>query len=91
MRSHSCAARFARCASARAFPPGSHADKALVEILETYPRRALPDLDDELFEIAIGILELGERQRVGFVRQDRFGRFLSCLVFVPRDRFNTHR
>ena len=38
----------------------------------------------------MGILYLGERQRVGlFVRRDTFGRFLSCLVFVPRDRFNT--
>ena len=45
---------------------------------------------DELFEIAMGILHLGERQRVRlFVRRDTFGRFLSCLVFVPRDRFNT--
>ena len=33
---------------------------------------------------------LGERQRVRlFVRRDPFGRFVSCLVFVPRDRFNT--
>jgi glutamate dehydrogenase len=72
-------------------PPGSHADKALVEILETYPRDELFQIsDDDLFEIAIGILELGERQRVRlFLRRDRFGRFLSCLVFVPRDRFNT--
>jgi glutamate dehydrogenase len=72
-------------------PPGSHADKALVEILDTFPRDELFQIsDDDLFEIAIGILELGERQRVRlFVRRDRFGRFLSCLVFVPRDRFNT--
>ena len=38
----------------------------------------------------MGILHLGERQRLRlFVRRDTFGRFLSCLVFVPRDRFNT--
>jgi glutamate dehydrogenase len=72
-------------------PPGSHDDKALVEILETYPRDELFQISgDELFEIAMGILRLGERPRVRlFVRRDRFGRFLSCLVFVPRDRFNT--
>ncbi len=72
-------------------PPGSHADKALVEILETFPRDELFQIsDDDLFEIALGILHLGERQRVRlFLRRDRFGRFLSCLVFVPRDRFNT--
>ena len=37
-----------------------------------------------------GILELGERQRVRlFMRTDRYERFVSCLVFIPRDRFNT--
>jgi glutamate dehydrogenase len=72
-------------------PPGSHDDKALVEILETYPRDELFQIsDDDLFEIAMGILHLGERPRVRlFPRRDTFGRFLSCLVFVPRDRFNT--
>jgi glutamate dehydrogenase len=44
-----------------------------------------------VFAIATGILGLGERQRVKlFVRRDEFERYLSCLVFVPRDRFNTH-
>ena len=74
-----------------AFPHSSHNEKALIEILETHPRDELFQVPvDELFEIAMGILYLGERQRVGlFVRRDTFGRFLSCLVFVPRDRFNT--
>jgi glutamate dehydrogenase len=72
-------------------PPGSHDDKALVQILETYPRDELFQIsDDDLFEIAMGILHLGERPRVRlFLRRDTFGRFLSCLVFVPRDRFTT--
>ena len=74
-----------------AFPAGSHNEKALIEILETYPRDELFQISvEELFEIAIGILHLGERQRLRlFMRRDTFGRFLSCLVFVPRDRFNT--
>ncbi|MEA2468994.1 MAG: glutamate dehydrogenase, partial [Thermoleophilaceae bacterium] len=74
-----------------AFPHGSHNEKALIEILETHPRDELLQTPiDELFEIVMGILYLGERQRVGlFVRRETFGRFLSCLVFVPRDRFNT--
>ncbi|HSK14961.1 MAG TPA: NAD-glutamate dehydrogenase [Gaiellaceae bacterium] len=72
-------------------PEGSHDDKALLEILETYPRDELFQISPaELFETAMGVVRLGERQRVRlFVRRDTFGRFLSCLVYVPRDRFNT--
>ena len=71
--------------------PGSHDHKALAEILETFPRDALfQTTEDELFETALGILHLGERRRVRlFVRRDAFGRFFSCLVYLPRDRFNT--
>jgi glutamate dehydrogenase len=74
-----------------AFPPGGHDDKALVAILETYPRDELFQItENELFETAMGILGLGERQRVKlFVRRDEYERFLSCLLFLPRDRFNT--
>ena len=73
------------------FPPDSHNEKALVTILETHPRDELLQTSvDELFEVAMAILHLGERQRVRLlIRRDVFGRFLSCLVFVPRDRFNT--
>src|SRR5918993_1044230 len=73
------------------FPEGSHNEKDLVEILETYPRDELFQISKEgLFEIAMGILHLQERQRVRFfVRRDTYGRFFSCLVFVPRDRYNT--
>jgi glutamate dehydrogenase len=74
-----------------AFPHDSHNEKALIEILESYPRDELFQISrDELFETAMGILHLGERQRLRlFIRADRFGRFLSCLIFIPRDRFNT--
>jgi glutamate dehydrogenase len=73
------------------FPEGSHNEKDLIEILETYPRDELFQMSkEELFEIAMGILHLQERQRVRFfVRRDTYGRFFSCLVFVPRDRYNT--
>ena len=74
-----------------AFPPGGHDAKALVEIMEVYPRDGLFQITaDELFEAAMGILGLGERQRLKLlVRRDAYDRFLSCLVFIPRDRFNT--
>ena len=73
------------------FPEGSHNEKDLLEILETYPRDELFQMSkEELFDIAMGILHLQERQRVRlFVRRDTYGRFFSCLVFVPRDRYNT--
>jgi glutamate dehydrogenase len=83
--------KFATVLERAAFPHGSHNEKALIEQLEAHPRDELFQVSpDELFETAIGILHLGERQRLRlFVRRDRFGRFFSCLVFVPRDRFNT--
>jgi glutamate dehydrogenase len=83
--------RVAQVLEKAAFPPGSHNEKALLEILDTYPRDELFQIsEDELFEAAMGILHLGERQRLRlFARRDPFGRFFSLLVFVPRDRFNT--
>jgi glutamate dehydrogenase len=71
--------------------PGSHMGKNLLTILETYPRDELFQIcAEELYRIAMGILRLQERQRTRlFVRRDRFGRFLSCLIFVPRDSYNT--
>jgi glutamate dehydrogenase len=73
------------------FVPVGHDYKALVEILETYPRDELFQIgEDELYEIALGILHLGERRRVRlFVRRDTFGRFFSCLVYLPLERYDT--
>ncbi len=69
--------------------PSSHNGKALVEILETFPRDEFFQItDDDLFEISRGILLLQERQRVAlFMRRDVFERFVSCFVYVPRDRY----
>jgi glutamate dehydrogenase len=71
--------------------PTSHLGKALVHVLETYPRDELFMIDvDELHETALGILHLGERQRLRlFIRRDPFERFVSCLIFVPRDAYST--
>ncbi len=73
------------------FSPGSHDGKALAHILETYPRDELFQIsEDELFEMALGILHLQERQRTAlFVRKDPFERFVSALVYIPRDRMST--
>jgi glutamate dehydrogenase len=71
--------------------PGSHLGKAFVHILESYPRDELFQITpDELYEIAIGILQLGQRQRFRlFIRRDPFERFISCLIFVPRENYTT--
>lgn len=73
------------------FPPKGHDAKSLVHILETFPRDELfQTSEEELLYIALGILQLQERQRIAlFLREDPFERFVSCLVFVPRDRYNT--
>ena len=69
----------------------SHDGKALLHILETFPRDELFQItEDELFDTALGIVNLQERQRIAlFVRKDPLERFVSCLVYVPRDRYDT--
>ena len=71
--------------------PHSHAGKALIDTLETYPR-------DELFHTPVDELAVmssrvsesrGRRQLRIFVRRDTYGRYVSVLVFLPRDRYNT--
>jgi glutamate dehydrogenase len=68
-----------------------HDGKALFNILETLPRDDLFQAStDELYELALGILHLQERQRTRlFIRRDSYNRYFSCLVFVPREKFNT--
>ena len=69
----------------------SYSGKSLRHIMETLPREELlQSSEDELFTTSMGILELRQRARTRlFVRRDRYGRFFTCMVFVPRDRFNT--
>ena len=73
------------------FLPKGHLAKSLVTALETYPRDELFQADeDQLYDIALGVLRLQEHQRTRlFIRRDRFDRFVSCLVFVPRDKYYT--
>ncbi|HSV79450.1 MAG TPA: NAD-glutamate dehydrogenase [Ramlibacter sp.] len=71
--------------------PGGHLAKALQHTLESYPRDDLFHVpEDELYETTLGILALGERRRLRlFLWRDPFDRFVSCLVFVPRENFST--
>lgn len=77
--------------AAAGFPRKSHDNKCLLNILENLPRDDLfHGTDQELYQVAIGILHLQERQRISlFIRKDTYGRYYSCLVFVPRETFNS--
>ncbi|GAB2179730.1 NAD-glutamate dehydrogenase [Dongia sp. agr-C8] len=83
--------KVAQVAKRAGFTKNSHDEKALEHILETFPRDELfQATEDELYDIAIGILNLQERQRVAlFVRRDPYERFISCFVYLPRDRMTT--
>jgi glutamate dehydrogenase len=69
----------------------SHDGKDLMEILEDYPREELFEISaEELTPIALGVLRLSERKQTRlFLRRDRYGRYMSCLVYLPRDRYTT--
>lgn len=73
------------------FPSDSHSGKDLLSILETYPRDELFQIGvDDLVATAMGILRLQERRRTRlFLRPDTYGRFMSALVYLPRDRYTT--
>lgn len=72
-------------------PPKSHDAKALEDIIESFSKDELFQISkEELYETVMGILHIQERQQIRlFMRRDVFGRFYSCMVYLPRDLFNT--
>ena len=83
--------RFEDVMQASGLAESGHSGKALKHILETLPRDELFQASaEELTRTGLGILSLQERVRPRlFLRRDRYGRFYSALVYIPRDRFNT--
>ena len=82
----------ARQVLARAgFTPESHSGKDIIQVLETYPREELLQTDvEQLLTVTTSITQVHERRRTRlFLRKDDYGRFMSCLVYIPRDRYNT--
>ncbi len=65
--------------------------KSLTNILENFPRDELFQIDEEeLYHAGIGIMQIQERPKIRlFVRKETFGRYYFCMVFVPKDRYNT--
>ena len=83
--------KLARAMQRSGFRDHSHDAKNLLNILESFPRDLLFQInDDALFECAVATVQLQDRQQVRlFVYPDRYERFVSCIVYVPRDRFDT--
>ncbi len=71
------------------FAPSGHTGKALVHVLESFPREELFEVSaDRLKIMALGLMSLLDRPRPQlFVRADAFGRYLSVLAYVPRDAY----
>jgi glutamate dehydrogenase len=71
--------------------PHSHAGKSLMDTLETYPRDEIFHTPaEELAEVTQGVLQtVGRRQLRVFVRRETYGRYVSVLCYLPRDRYNT--
>jgi glutamate dehydrogenase len=69
----------------------SYAGKALAHILETFPRDELFQVEEDwMYDTGLGVLQLLERPRPkAFVRPDQFERFVSALVYVPRDNYHS--
>ncbi|HEV7874569.1 MAG TPA: NAD-glutamate dehydrogenase, partial [Enterovirga sp.] len=74
------------------FDPASHAGRALTEVLESYPRDELFQIEEEtLFAFALQVMQLSEHPRVrALARPDRFDRFVSVVVYIPKERYDSN-
>jgi glutamate dehydrogenase len=70
--------------------PG-HPGQLILDIIQTVPRSELFTLSaEQLLDTASAVIDLGSRRRaLLFLRTDRLGHFVSCLVYLPRDRYTT--
>lgn len=84
--------KVAKVVAEAGFDPTSHSGRALLHVLEDYPRDELFQVDDEtLYRFALDIMNLSERPRIrALARVDQFDRFVSVLVFIPKDRYDTN-
>ncbi|ORW06181.1 NAD-glutamate dehydrogenase [Mycobacterium kyorinense] len=69
----------------------SHPGQLLLDIIQTVPRSELFALSAErLLTMAMAVVDLGSRRRaLLFLRADQLGQLVSCLVYLPRDRYTT--
>ncbi|MCP5433005.1 MAG: NAD-glutamate dehydrogenase [Alphaproteobacteria bacterium] len=83
--------KVARAVAAAGFPANGYDEHAFRNIAETFPRDELFQISDEEFlATGLGILKLSKRPHTKlFVRYDKFDRFVSVLLFVPRERYDS--
>ncbi|MDQ4135363.1 MAG: NAD-glutamate dehydrogenase, partial [Pseudomonadota bacterium] len=84
--------KVAKVVARAGFDPASHSGRALLNVLETYPRDELFQIDeDTLYRFAVDIMNLSERPRIrALARIDQFDRFVSVLVYIPKDRYDSN-
>ena len=70
--------------------PG-HPGQLLLDVLQTVPRSELfARSPEQLLAMAKSVVDLGSgRRALLFLRADRLEYFVSCLVYLPRDRYTT--
>ncbi|MET3804249.1 glutamate dehydrogenase [Nakamurella sp. UYEF19] len=71
--------------------PDSYTGQRAMELLASYPRAELFWAAPELvLDTMNGVLQLSSRRRLrAYLQPDPFGRFISVLVYLPRDRYTT--
>ncbi|MEV0293961.1 NAD-glutamate dehydrogenase [Nocardia sp. NPDC050710] len=73
------------------FDLDSFSGQAMLEVIQSFPRTELFSSDAETMRrTATAVLNVGLRRQVRlFMRSDNYGRFVACLVYLPRDRYTT--
>ena len=73
------------------FPLDSYSGQQMLEVISGLPREELFSASEQrLHDTAVGVLAVGAHRSVRlFLRPDPYRRFLSCLVYLPRDRYTT--
>ncbi|HEY0816821.1 MAG TPA: NAD-glutamate dehydrogenase [Pseudonocardia sp.] len=73
------------------FPLESYSGQQMLEVISGLPREELFGASEErLHDTAVGVLAVAESRAVRlFLRPDPYHRFVSCLVYLPRDQYTT--
>ena len=85
------AAKAGRILARSGFDANSYGGHAVRQVINSYPRDELFQADvEDLVPVITTLAGLRERRVVkAFVRHDRYGRFVTAQVYLPRDRYNT--